>query len=199
MRYPLYSDVPIIGARQRLRLAPAARAVTTYVREENVRASFVVILLAAHVPLAILMSENAKLATLHALLALGVALGLALFSEKVESVAYAAAYITGAEVLWRMTDAQLFWEIGKYAVSAIFMVAMIRHRRVRPAVLPIVYFALLLPSALLTIQRPVLFNGCGMLLLASVIDTKKLASHFSLTIRPCHWNRNRGCLGNNYR
>jgi O-Antigen ligase len=66
-------------------------------------------------------------------------------------VVYAATYITGAEVLWRMTGSYSFWEGGKYAVAAVFIVAMIRHRRLKPAISPVLYFALLVPSALLTL------------------------------------------------
>ncbi len=182
MQQPLYREVPIIGARRRLRLAPAARAITSYVKEENLRATLVLVFFAAHVPLAILMSRNANLATLHVLLTIGGALWLALSSEKIESVAYAAAYITGAEVLWRMTGAELFWEIGKYGVAAIFIVAMIRHWRVKPAILPIVYFALLLPSALLTIQSSTL--GESRLLLSS-----NLSGPFSLMVAGCFFSQ----------
>jgi len=66
-------------------------------------------------------------------------------------VAYAAAYIVGSEVLWRMTGAQIFWEIGKYGVSAIFVVAMVLNQRRRLPVLPLWFFAMLIPSALMAI------------------------------------------------
>jgi hypothetical protein len=63
---------------------------------------------------------------------------------------YVAAYITGVEVLWRMSGAQVPWEIGKYAVAAIFIVAALRLGPLsKRQLLPILYFLLLLPAVVL--------------------------------------------------
>jgi O-antigen ligase len=62
-------------------------------------------------------------------------------------------YIAGAEVLWRMTEAQINWEFGKYAASAIMLIALFRAGRLRPPVLAILFFVLLLPSAALTMSK----------------------------------------------
>lgn len=151
MQYQLQREAAIIGARRRQRFTPLVRTASSYIKEEKVRLSLVLAFFAAHLPLAILMSVNPYIATLHAFATLAVALWLAVSSEKMERVAYAAAYITGAEVLWRMTGAQSFWETGKYGVAAVFIVAMIRHGRVKASILPVLYFVVLLPSALLTV------------------------------------------------
>jgi hypothetical protein len=150
MQYQLQREAAIIGARRRERLTPVLSTPSSYIREEKVKLTLVLAFFAAHVPLAILMSANGYIATLHAFATIAVALWLAVASEKIERVAYAAAYITGAEVLWRMTHAGSFWEIGKYGVAAVFIVAMMRNRRAKPSVLPVLYFVLLLPSALIT-------------------------------------------------
>lgn len=105
----------------------------------------------AHIPFAILMSGSALLATLHALGTLALGLWWAGSGRGVARVAYVGAYITGAEVLWRMTDSSVFWEFGKYAISLIFLVAMMRCRRLRGPATVGIYLLLLLPSTVLTV------------------------------------------------
>ena len=114
----------------------------------------VVILLgfALHVPLALLVVRFPLVGTAHALACLVVGLAWAL-SSRPGHAAYAAAYVCGSEVLWRMTGATLYWEFAKYAVSLILLVAAWRLGRGRYAALPLVYFALLLPGALITIEK----------------------------------------------
>lgn len=63
-------------------------------------------------------------------------------------LAYVAAYLVGAEVLFRMTQAQAFWEFGKYSVGGIFLLYLLT-RGIRNFFLPAVYFSFLLPSAFL--------------------------------------------------
>ena len=78
---------------------------------------------AAHFPLALLEGRQPLVATIHALLSLAVGLAWALSGRRVWRVAYAAAYIAGAEVLWRMVGAHIFWEFGKYTVALCCLVA----------------------------------------------------------------------------
>ena len=40
-----------------------------------------------------------------------------------------SAYVVGLEVLLRMTNAQLFWEFGKYSVIYFLLLGMIRQRQ----------------------------------------------------------------------
>jgi O-antigen ligase len=65
-------------------------------------------------------------------------------------VAYWSAYVTGIEVLYRMSSAPVIWEFGKYAVSIVMLAALLRSSMLKGRLLPIAYFLLLLPSALLT-------------------------------------------------
>jgi len=107
---------------------------------------------ALHMPLALLIYRSPALATFHALVTFLVGLRWALMGfRSFAQVAYAGAYLVGAEVLWRMTGAQVFWEFGKYGCAALFIVAMLRSNVLKGPWMALLYFALLLPSAALTI------------------------------------------------
>ena len=58
-----------------------------------------------------------------------------------------SAYVVGLEVLLRMTNAQLFWEFGKYSVIYFLLLGIIRQRR-SINILPqtFFYFLLLIPA-----------------------------------------------------
>jgi O-Antigen ligase len=122
-------------------------------RRGDVRWGWLVVFCFAQIPLALAINLIESLATAHAIATVAVGLWWA-FSERGSPVrtAYTAAYIAGAEVMWRMTEASVFWELGKYAVAAIFLVALLRKGRYKGILGPGLYFSLLLPSALLTMQ-----------------------------------------------
>ncbi|MCM3874270.1 MAG: O-antigen ligase family protein [Pyrinomonadaceae bacterium] len=105
---------------------------------------------AAHIPLALLMRQYPRIGFFHALATCAWGLRWTTFKSRPELVAYTGAYIMGAEVLWRMTRTPIFWEFGKYAVVTLFVVSIVARRRLKPPPLPLLYFALLLPSVLLT-------------------------------------------------
>ncbi len=117
------------------------------------RAIWVAIGYAAHVPLALLMSRQPSIGAIHAAASLAVGLVWAISSRYPWRVAYAAAYIMGAEVLWRMTGAPVFWEFAKYAVVLLFLVATLRLGWGKSSRIALAYFALLLPSGLITIAE----------------------------------------------
>lgn len=109
---------------------------------------------AAHIPLGILLVQSRAVGTAHALgtLLVGLVFALVRGGSRLERVTYVAAYIAGAEILWRIAEAKVNWEFGKYATALVLIVAMIRSRRFRgPAVIAL-YFLLLLPSCLLTLS-----------------------------------------------
>ena len=132
------------------------------------------VFLVAHLFLGVALYLSDELATLHALATIGIGVLWALIGNKPERIACVAAYIAGAEVLWRMTSANIFYESGKYAIVLVFGVAMLRQRQFKWHFLPILYFLLLVPSVVLTIlnlslseARTVLsFNLSGPLALA---------------------------------
>ena len=107
----------------------------------------------AHPFLALAMRETSLFATAHAFITLTIGLLLAAFSKDSRKVAYVAAYIAGAEVLWRMNEAQIFWEAGKYYTIFVLGVALFRIKLWQRSLLPILYFGLLSLSLVLTLSR----------------------------------------------
>jgi len=131
-----------------LRRASEAETAST----PSLRLPLIVGVLLGHALLAWLMSQNELVATLHALATFAAGMVLALRGSQ-KQAAYAVAYIAGAEVLWRMTGANIFWEYGKYATVAILGVALLRSRSTRIPRLALLYFVFLLPSVVLTIAQ----------------------------------------------
>jgi len=129
-----------------------------------------------HVLLAIVARLVPVLGLVHALACLVVGVVIAA-RRPLYQVAYVVAYIAGAEVLWRMTRAGVFWEYGKYAVCVVLLVAMARVRLRRNVGLGLGYLGLLLPSIALTIsalspdiaRQQISFNISGPLSLAMCI------------------------------
>jgi hypothetical protein len=109
--------------------------------------------LAVHCPIAIAMRQNPGLATAHALGTLLLWIWWAAMN-RIEAVAYLGAYAAAAEVLWRMCRCALPWEFGKYATSLILVVSLVRSHSTRIPMLPLVYFALQLPSIGLVVSNP---------------------------------------------
>jgi O-Antigen ligase len=108
---------------------------------------------AVHAVLGVLMFKSTTIATAHALI-VPLAGGIWILSKQhLERAACVGAYIAGAEVLWRMTEAQVFWEFGKYAIAGLFILALLRSGRAKWAILPLAYFLVLLPSVYLTLER----------------------------------------------
>lgn len=111
---------------------------------------FWVLFVAAHIALALGMRQVPVLSTVHALVILIAGMWWAVSENKLLQVMYVGAYLTGAEVLWRMTAAQVPWEFCKYATGLIFILALMRNGRLRLPLLPTLYFALLLPAIITT-------------------------------------------------
>lgn len=105
--------------------------------------------LVAHAPLGVLIRIVPAIGILHQLACFSLGVGLAAIG-RVRKATHVIAYIAGCEVLWRMTRSSIAWEFGKYAISAICVVGMLRVKVKRNIGLPVAYFALLLPSAILT-------------------------------------------------
>jgi O-antigen ligase len=108
-------------------------------------------LLLIHLPLALIMERYPVVASVHALGVVVIGLAWAFSGARPERVAYAGAYAVGAEVLWRMTDEQFPPDLAKYALAAVLGLLILRSSGLRLPALPISYFALLVPSAWLTI------------------------------------------------
>jgi hypothetical protein len=110
-----------------------------------------VVFIALHFPLVVAMKNSSGVATLHAWGTLAFGLLVAMRGRRMRTAGYVAAYIAGAEGLWRMTQAGVFWEFGKYATVAVLLAALIRHGQWRRTGLPAAYIGLLIPSSLVTL------------------------------------------------
>lgn len=110
--------------------------------------------LVGHAPLALALRVIDPLPTYHALATLGLGVWWATLGRRLELAVLTAVYVAGAEVLWRMNGIDLFWEFGKYATSLILLLTFFHlPTRRGSAWLMLVYMALLLPSAAVTLQH----------------------------------------------
>ena len=113
----------------------------------------IAVLLLLHVVLAFVMQESELAATIHSVLVLGVGVWNALTGKSLTKLLPIVAYIVGSEVLWRMTNARIFWEFSKYSVVIILVIGLLKHRNIRGAIFPVFFFVLLIPSIILTINQ----------------------------------------------
>ncbi|MFN0279989.1 MAG: O-antigen ligase family protein [Pyrinomonadaceae bacterium] len=122
--------------------------------KKKISRDFLIVLMLAllHLPLGVVLYSAGSLNVLHPLFIFGLGLFLA-FRKPVNlnHVCLVVAYIIGAEVLWRMAQATVAWEFGKYASATILLVALVRSKKFEIPSLPLLYFALLIPACILTI------------------------------------------------
>lgn len=112
----------------------------------------VMLLTFVHLPLGVTLYNTGSAGIVHPLLVFGFGMFLALKkSVKISHVACFAAYIIGAEVLWRMAGVPTPWEFGKYAAAAIMLAAIFRSHRYEVPKLPLLYLGLLVPSCLIAL------------------------------------------------
>lgn len=112
------------------------------------------VLLLLHAGLAFVLWKEwfPGLASMHSFLTLCVGLWYA-FNRRAAEATYVMLYITGAEVLWRMTGGDLVHEYGKYACVLIATVALFRSRGRGRWFLPVLFIVLLLPSTFITFTQ----------------------------------------------
>ena len=111
----------------------------------------VLLLSLIHVPLGIIIYRWPTVGTIHQVCIFALALYYAWQGQKIERVGIIVAYIIGAEVLWRMAGVSIYWELGKFVSAFIMIVALIRRRGHRVPLLPVLYFAVLIPACLITL------------------------------------------------
>lgn len=110
--------------------------------------------LLAHFPMGIALQSSTTLATAHGAVTVGVAFW-AILRWPVNRLPVVAAYIVASDVLWRMTGAQLPWELGKYASALVCLGGLLRVRHRAPGQLaPLLYLAALVPSSLVLFADP---------------------------------------------
>ena len=124
---------------------------------------------AAHAILGLAMHTSVAVASLHAFVTLAAALAFSLTTRRSLNILLCGAYVTASEVLWRMCDAMIFHEMGKYAVAFGCLLGMIRLKKPRIPFGPLLYFCLLLPAVVVpyftfsfdVFRKAVLFNLSG--------------------------------------
>jgi O-antigen ligase len=157
-------------ARARQLRIPDAVSVVPLPPSAVVMAAFLV----AHLPLALVMRQVPAVAALHAYGTIFFGLKSA-YDGHLTRVAGVSVYIMGADVLWRMTNPGLFWELGKYSTVAIFGLALVRRWWFTAPWPAALYFLALLPSCVLTFnmlhfpqaRNLISFNLSGPLALAA--------------------------------
>jgi O-antigen ligase len=110
---------------------------------------WLVVGLAAHLPLAILMRQAPLVATIHGWSVFALGLWFLIHDKQPTRLIYLTGYIVGAEVLWRMTKAGVFWEFGKYSISFLLLLAMVKWPA-RTRLMPLFFGLLFIPSMFLT-------------------------------------------------
>jgi hypothetical protein len=119
-----------------------------------IRRDFVVLIgfFGFHVLLAGLFQLGPEVATAHALLICAVTAWAVLRWNSV-GIACLAAYVGGADVLWRMTGAEVPWEISKYLIAVLCLGGVLRlGRRAHWNGPTLIYFLALFPSIAVLLQ-----------------------------------------------
>lgn len=125
-------------------------------RQRELPFALIVAFVLIHAPLALVMSANPSIATVHALVTIGAALWLLVNAKSPLPVVSAACYIAGAEVLWRETGAAIPWETGKYMVLIMFLGCLLRFVGTLHNI-SVTFLALLIPACVV----PLVTEGLG--------------------------------------
>ncbi len=108
----------------------------------------------AHAVFGVVLTSNPSLATIHAALVVLVTIWAAFLSPRLELALWAAGYVASCDVLWRMTEARVPWELNKYLLILVTGAGFLRHcRGWRHGAGPTVYLLLLVPSSFLTLTH----------------------------------------------
>lgn len=108
--------------------------------------------IAAHIPLGLVLYGFNLLALAHPLLVFLLGMYWAVNRRvRIEKVAAVVVYLAAVEVLWRMAQAPILWEFGKYASLLMMISALVVRRHWQIPKLPAIYFGFLLPSSFLTV------------------------------------------------
>lgn len=113
---------------------------------------FPLLLILLHLPLGVFLYNIGSLGLIHPIAAFAIGMRHALIvEEKLERAAQVAAYLVGAEILWRMAGVPILWEFGKYGAAFIMITALVRRRLWKMPAFAVFYFILLLPACFITL------------------------------------------------
>jgi len=124
--------------------------------------------IALHLLLGVVCRGFSAMGTVHALGVLALGFYLAILGRPLFQLACWGIYVAGSEVLWRMLGSALPWEFGKYAISLVFLMRLLRYGWTKVSWVPILYFALLVPALFPTLLATYSEHGLN--------DTRKLLS-----------------------
>ena len=134
----------------RLRRMPGAVPIAI---EKGKKYRLIIILVLLHIPLGVFIYNQNTLGVIHQIVVFSAAFYCAVQKKiKLERVAIIVAYIVGCDVLWRMAGVSIYWEIGKYGSAFVFLLALSRRQIHQLPILPVLYFAALLPSCFITLN-----------------------------------------------
>lgn len=166
----IYSSTGLSSPRKPDALSAAATA-SEGISNQDPSLSFVVIVLGLHFGLALALRQFGLLATAHAYLTLAVGLlALSRVDRQPERLLYVLAYIAGVDLIWRGSNASIFYEIGKYALIGFSFIGLLLQRKLPTTWRwPLVFIALLVPSVFVLPyfdRQAIAFNLAGPVSLA---------------------------------
>lgn len=161
-----------------------------------VRPGLLIAALLVHAPLGLAMQADPRVATLHAVVTMGVTIWVLIAARSPGPLVWVAAYVVGAEVLWRQTQAMVPWEVAKYVLLVIFTVGIIRFvGQPRRAGATWLFLWALLPACAAPFVKhgilggfePLTFNISGLLALGlGVLFISQLTGPWT-SMRPALW------------
>jgi hypothetical protein len=129
---------------------PTPRAMNSPAKDELFSASKLILFMLFNILLAYLSKQSGIFSTIYGISVLILGIFYLLADKNPIRVIYICGYLVGAELIWRLSDAGIFWEYGKYAISFLLLLSLIKFNLLSQAVKwPILYFVLLLPSVFL--------------------------------------------------
>lgn len=122
----------------------------TGIRDQNLPLITIVMFFVFNILLAYFSRVNSFFATYYAIGVFIVGILLLIHNKNPVRVMYLCAYIVGAELIWRSTEAGVFYEFGKYSIIVLLILSMLKWNLFPLSnKWPITYFILLLPSIFL--------------------------------------------------
>ena len=105
------------------------------------------VLILIHGAFGIALKSNSSLGNIHAYAVFGIGVIISIMCKNKLPIIYVVAYILTSEVLWRTVFTEIFWESGKYFISALMIIGLFRFwdgKSLKSLI--ILYFLLLIPS-----------------------------------------------------
>lgn len=100
--------------------------------------------------LALVIRQSNTVSTLHAYATIAAGLFFLVTDKEPNRLIYWMGYVAGAELLWRGTGANVFWEMGKYGIILISALGCLKNFSKHPFNFSLIpYFLLLVPAVFL--------------------------------------------------